>query len=81
MKSIKTCIVHSDSKTAFNVTATTIGDKYKICRVPYTVDETDILFTNRSKNEARQHAEFISSCFNNYDEISKLLDSLSKAQK
>lgn len=60
---IKTKVVHSESKSAWNVIGTQIGGKYKIARVPYVPTENKELH-ERFKEEARQHAEFISYCFN-----------------
>jgi hypothetical protein len=65
---IKTKVVHSQSKSAWNVIGDTLGSKYKIARIPYfwTRDE-DICERNRV--EAFEHAEFISYCFNNSEKI------------
>lgn len=60
---IQTRIVHSQSKSAWNVVGKSLGGKYKICRVPYFVTE-DELISSRNRTEAYEHAEFISYCFN-----------------
>lgn len=62
----KTKVVHSLSKSAWNVVAENpLGSKYKLARVPYvTSDDQKICDMNR--NEALVYAEFISHCFNNY---------------
>jgi len=65
---IKTKVVHSESKPAWNVIGTKFGGKYKIARITYYVFDDEILAT-REKNEALEHAEFISYCFNNSDSI------------
>lgn len=61
---IKTRVIHSESKPAWNVVAVNLGDKYKIARIPYNdlagTEKLDI----RNKQEAYEHAVFISSCFN-----------------
>lgn len=60
---IKTKIVHSKSKMAWNV----IGDiphKYKVARVPY-IKGNDEEGTYAMREEALRHAQFISFCFNN----------------
>lgn len=63
---IKTKVVHSESKPAWNVVATSHGDKYKIARIPYSenvvVNGQQII--NQSKQQAYEHAKFISDCFN-----------------
>ena len=66
MKPIKTKVVHSESKNAWNVVGVTLGDKYKIARVPYDAfDEEDWeAVSTKNKFEALEHAEFISNCFN-----------------
>ena len=64
----KTKVVHSDTKPAWNVVATSIGGKYKIARIPYLIDY-DVNFNAKWKQEALDHAEFISHCFNNSDSI------------
>ena len=69
---LKTKVIHSTSKDAWNVVAITLGDKYKIARIPYIVTETIIELNNREKRQALLHAEFISSCFNNSKEICEL---------
>ena len=65
---IKTKVVHSQSKAAWNVVATSLGYKYKIARVPYVIS-TNEEFCNKERNEAYEHAEFISYCFNHSDDI------------
>ena len=61
---VETKVVHSESKSAWNLVMTGLGGKYKICRVPYvTVDNDE--FTERNRKEALKHAQFISYCFNN----------------
>lgn len=63
MKNITTDVVHSQTKTAWNVIGDVLGGKYKIARVPYLLTEAEILNTV-SKNEALEQAEFISEAFN-----------------
>lgn len=61
---IKTKVVHSHSKAAWNVVDINVGQKYKIARVPYTtLDDQEL--SDRNMREALRHAEFISFCFNN----------------
>lgn len=67
---IKTRIVHSQSKSAWNVIGDVLGGKYKIARVPYLVSNDEI-FNERNRLEALQHAQFISYCFNNSNKILK----------
>lgn len=69
---IKTKVVHSQSKDAWNIIGTSLGKKYKIARVPYLVSGNDIIDT-KEKSEALLHAEFISKCFNKSDEILKII--------
>lgn len=69
---IKTKVVHSNSKTAWNVIGTKVGGKYKIAVVPYVVCGNEIIDT-KEKAEALLHAEYISRCFNKSDDISRLL--------
>lgn len=64
MKSIHTKVVHSKSKPAWNVVGTSLGQKYKIARCPYFVHENDEILTTLEKNEALEHALFISKTFN-----------------
>jgi hypothetical protein len=65
---IKTRILHSQSKSAWNIVGETLGGKYKIARVPYLVVD-DEWVTTRNRKEALLHAEFISYCFNNSRKI------------
>lgn len=67
---IKTKVVHSQSKPAWNVVGTNVGLKYKIARIPY-YDSTDQHVTEILKEQAKEHAEFISWCFNNSGKILK----------
>lgn len=63
---IKTKVVHSKTKPAFNVVGTSLGNKYKIARIPYLVGENlSDEWNNKEIDEAKNHAEFISFCFNN----------------
>lgn len=65
---IKTKVVHSQTKAAWNIVCTTLGGKYKIARFPY--------LTDAARKETFDHAEFVSYCFNNSDTIlaGKILD-------
>jgi len=65
---IKTRVVHSQTKSAWNVVGESLGCKYKIARVPYFVTEDDVI-SERNRKEALEHAEFISYCFNKSDQI------------
>jgi len=65
---ITTKVVHSLSKPAWNVVGTKCGSKRKIARVPY-VDSVHPEAREICSNEAREHAEFISWCFNNSAKI------------
>lgn len=61
---IKTKVVHSQTKTAWNVIGTKLGGKYKIARVPYLVTGNEGI-SSRERKEALELAEFIAYCFNN----------------
>jgi len=71
MNKIKTKVVHSQTKTAWNIVGEQLGTKYKIARVPYYQSEGNDyeIMNTRNKTEALEHAEFISYCFNNADKI------------
>ena len=70
---IKTKVVHSQTKPAYNVVGTSLGNKYKIARIPYSVNaDLSEEWNNREIDEAKNHAEFISYCFNNSDSILEL---------
>jgi len=66
MKKIRTEVKHSKSKDAWNVIGTTLGSKYKIARIPYTVVPDSEILNTRNKHEALEHALFISKCFNEH---------------
>lgn len=68
---IKTKVVHSQSKSAWNVIGDSLGSKFKIAIVPYIVCETEAM-KSKEKQEALEHAEFISFCFNNSNKIVNL---------
>ena len=65
---IKTKVIHSQTKSAWNVVGDNIGSKYKIARIPY-VNTQDEGISSRNRIEAFEHANFISFCFNNSDKI------------
>lgn len=67
---IKTKVVHSQTKSAWNVIGTIFGSKYKIARIPYLTANDDVT-TERERKEAFEHAQFISFCFNHSDDILK----------
>ncbi|WP_339889817.1 hypothetical protein [uncultured Flavobacterium sp.] len=69
---IKTKVVHSQSKDAWNIVGNALAQKYKIARIPYLITGNKIIDT-KEKSEALLHAEFISKCFNKSDEIIHLL--------
>lgn len=77
---IKTKVVHSQSKPAWNVIGTQLSCKYKIARIPYIVTENEVIAT-REKSEALNHAEFISFCFNNSDAICELQATITLLQE
>jgi len=66
---IKTKVVHSQSKTAWNIIGEQLGGKYKIARIPYLVVDGSEILTTKNKYEALLHAQFINQCFNNSDKI------------
>ncbi len=70
---IKTKVVHSQSKPAWNIIGIELGGKFKIARIPYLVVEDSEILTTKNKYEALDHAEFISKCFNNSDAILKFI--------
>ena len=65
---IRTKVVHSQSKPAWNVIGTIPGMKYKIARFPYVLG-TDEVLNHMEKQMAFEHAYFVSYCFNNSDSI------------
>jgi hypothetical protein len=60
---IKTKVVHSKDNAAWNIVGTKLGGKYKIAIVPYT-PSLDVEVIDEAREEALNHAEFISFCFN-----------------
>jgi hypothetical protein len=65
---LKTKVVHSKKALAWNVVNASLGGKYKIAIIPYcTSNEPEVL--EKEKAEALEHAEFISYCLNNMNEI------------
>lgn len=61
---MKTKVVHSQSKTAWNVVNTILGEKYKIARCEYIVADGDEVGNTKRKFEALRHAECISDLLN-----------------
>jgi len=67
---IRTRVVHSQSKSAWNIIGMEVGKRYKIARIPYLITE-DTLLNIKDQQEAYNIAEYISYCFNNSNEILK----------
>lgn len=65
---INTIVMHSLTKSAWNVIGQTLGGKHKIARCPYVIVGDDVVDQD-SRREANEHAEFISYCFNNSEMI------------
>ena len=63
---MKTKVVHSQSKNAWNVVGMEAGGKYKIARIPYTQTDDDILNT-RLKHEALEIAMHISKSMETFN--------------
>jgi len=66
---IKTKVVHSQSKAAWNIVSGSWGEKYKIARIPYLVLEDSEITTIKNRKKALLYAQFISKCFNSSDRI------------
>ena len=64
-----TKVIHSESKTAWNVVNTRVGGTYKLARVPYTICNTGSI-DERERKRALNIARYISECLNNYKEES-----------
>lgn len=70
MERILTKVVHSESKSAWNVVGVNMGTKHKVARCPYVKCDNEILLMH-FKSEALEHAEFISDAFNKHYESGK----------
>lgn len=70
---MKTKVIHSQTKIAWNVVNTKLGAKYKLARVPYVNNTGDLISDERERNEAFQIAKFISDCLNMAEEIKKFM--------
>lgn len=66
---LKTKVVHSETKAAWNIINDGLQGKFKIARIPYLVHDDSEVLTTIEKNEALEHALFISFCFNNSDKV------------
>lgn len=77
---IKTKVVHSLSKSSWNVIGETLGSKYKIVRAPYFTSDNKEL-TAKERKEAFNHAEYISWCFNNSTLILKTFSKIEDNDK
>lgn len=65
---IKTKVVHSKSKPAWNIVGAKLGGKFKIATIPY-VSSKSVEVIDATRDEAFEHATFISYCFNHSDAI------------
>jgi len=70
---IKTEVIHSQSKSAWNIIGKQLGGKYKIARIPYLIVPHSEILTTKNKYEALIHANFISQCFNNSCKIVNII--------
>jgi len=70
---MKTTVKHSEKNSAWNVVGTSLGRKYKIARVPYLTEGVSQGLAEIGRLEAKDHADFISRCFNNRAEIEVLV--------
>ena len=52
-------IKHSETKDAFNICGTLVGDKYKIARIPYLVTKSSMKLTEQDKTQAKYDAQLI----------------------
>ena len=65
-------VKHSESKDAYNIVATVLGDKYKIARLPYIVGN-DEFQSNKNKIEALEMASIICKAPEMYRILQRLL--------
>lgn len=70
---IKTKVVHSESKNAWNIIGISLAKKYKVARIPYLIIKDCPNLNETRKQEALIHAEFISRCFNKSDSLMELI--------
>lgn len=52
-------IKHSETKDAFNICGTLVGDKYKIARISYLVTKSSMKLTEKDKTQAKYDAQLI----------------------
>ena len=52
-------IKHSETKDAFNICGTLVGDKYKIARISYLVTKSSMKLTEQDKTQAKYDAQLI----------------------
>jgi len=64
MKNEKTKVVHSQSKSAWNVVEDIWGAEYKIARIPYFASDDYDIVSTKNKHETLLHAQFVSGTFN-----------------
>jgi len=70
---IKTKVVQSESKDAWNIIGISLAKKYKVARIPYLIIKDCPNLNETRKEEALRHAKFISECFNKSDKIVHIL--------
>jgi len=68
-----TKVVHSESKTAWNIVGTLPGSLYKYARIPYHITEGSEILSTKEKYNALELALFLSKCINNKEIIEKLI--------
>ncbi|WP_165930268.1 hypothetical protein [Flavobacterium sp. GT3P67] len=71
-------VKHSESKEAFNVVGSSLGEHYKIARIPYLVTDTLIEVNNREKKEAELNAILIAAAPELLKELKLQFDKMDK---
>lgn len=67
-------IKHSETKDAFNICGTLVGDKYKIARIPYLVTKSSMKLTEQDKAQAKYDAQLIAHAPEMLEMLEKVLE-------
>ena len=65
-------VVHSKTKSAWNIIGTKLGCKYKIARIPYLVleqGENMEKINTKEKAEALEIAQYLANALNNHKQL------------
>ena len=65
-------VLHSKSKSSWNIVSNKLNTKFKIAQIPYVTDDRFKEVSEKNRLEAFEYANFISKALNNMKEVKRL---------